>query len=50
MADETLTLNMPENLYQRQQCAAAEQRSLEEVIIDALVTTVPEDDGMTTEL
>lgn len=51
MADETLTLNVPENLYQRlRQRAAVEHRSVEEVVIDTLVTAVPEEDGITPEL
>ena len=51
MAEETLTLNVPESLYQRlKQRAAVEHRSLEEVVIDTLVTAVPEEDRITPEL
>lgn len=43
MAEETLTLNMPESMYQRlKQRAAMEHRSLEEAALAALAASVPE--------
>lgn len=51
MAEETLTLNLPDTLYQRlKKRADAEDRSVEEVVIETLVSSVPEEDGIPPEL
>ncbi len=44
MAEETLTLNVPESLYQRlKQRADVEHRSLEEAALAALAASLPEE-------
>jgi plasmid stability protein len=51
MAEETLTLNMPESLYQRLKLRAeAEHRSLEEAALAALAASLPEADQISPEL
>lgn len=47
MAEETLTLNLPNTLYQRRKKRVdVEERSVEEVVIETLVSSVPEEDGI----
>ena len=51
MAEETLTLNVPESLYQRlKQRAEVEHRSLEEAALAAMAASLPEADQVPPEV
>ena len=51
MAQQTLTLNIPDDLYNRlKQLAEQSGRTIEEEARDVLATGVPTDEGMTPEL
>jgi plasmid stability protein len=51
MSSQTLTLSVPDPLYQRLKRRAAQtQRSVEEEMLDALVSAVPEANGLSDDL
>src|SRR5215469_12028637 len=51
MANQSLTLNLPEDLFKRlQQLAETDHRSLEEEALAMLATSIPEDDDLPPDL